>query len=458
MILHESINNTKTINVFNSLEYRFNDVHLWLYDYSKVLYRGSNIPVTIICPIHGKFYQTPSTHLSGSGCKQCAYDKIGFRCRGTTEQFIKDAKSAHGDKFDYSEVVYKTGQDKVTIICPLHGKFEQKPNDHIRQKYGCGKCGNKISNKHRRLSKGAWINKAIVVHGEIYNYVNTIYSTSHEMVTIKCKLHGEFSQTAGSHLQGCGCPTCGVKKRADLRSITTEEWIKKARARHGDKFTYSSVVYVNATTNVIIYCPLHGKFEQTPDKHLSQKHGCSKCGNEAGGLSLRYTTKEFIKKAKIIHGEQYGYEKVVYTGMYVKVKIRCLQHGYFYQLPSSHVTTACGCPRCGISKQDNDTFYIWEVMDVLWEDLPIFKIGTTSKRLGSRRIKQVSTKANLIPKTHLIIEVKDELATDLERRIHNLLPIIPNMGDIDGKTEFRACSHAKMEAIIEMIKFDEALR
>lgn len=115
-----------------------------------------------------------------------------------------------------------------------------------------------------------------------------------------------------------------------------------------------------------------------------------------------------------------------------------------------------GC--CPPIVSSNDTLYIWEAVGELWDGVPIFKIGTTSKRLNDKRIHIVASKANLTAEIHLIIGVSGESATTLENRIHNMLPIIPNMGDIDGKTEFRACSYQKMKGIIEMIDFDEALR
>ena len=58
----------------------------------------------------------------------------------TTEDFIKKAKEIHSDKYDYSLVEYKKSNEKVKIICPIHGVFEQQPNAHLNYK-GCFKCG-----------------------------------------------------------------------------------------------------------------------------------------------------------------------------------------------------------------------------------------------------------------------------------------------------------------------------
>tara|TARA_R110000772_G_scaffold5454_7_gene19515 strand:+ start:628 stop:1476 length:849 start_codon:yes stop_codon:yes gene_type:complete len=105
---------------------------------------------------------------------------------------------------------------------------------------------------------------------------------------------------------------------------------------------------------------------------------------------------------------------------------------------------------------DNDTLYVWEVVDELWADLPIFKIGITSERLGKTRIHQVARSYGFEYKVHLLIKVHNESATSLECRIHGMLDVIPKLIG-DGATEFRACSYEQMEDVIKMITFDEEL-
>jgi hypothetical protein len=60
--------------------------------------------------------------------------------------------------------------------------------------------------------------------------------------------------------------------------MTTEEFIIRAKEIHGDKYSYAKVNYINNRKNVIIICPIHGEFEQAPNNHITQKHGCSFCG------------------------------------------------------------------------------------------------------------------------------------------------------------------------------------
>lgn len=109
------------------------------YDYSKVEYKNNKIKVCIICPEHGEFEQQPSHHLNGHGCNKCSYIFRSNNSRKTTKCFIKDAVNVHGNKFDYSKVEYTKSNEKVSIICSIHGVFEQTPNCHLRGD-GCPKC------------------------------------------------------------------------------------------------------------------------------------------------------------------------------------------------------------------------------------------------------------------------------------------------------------------------------
>lgn len=114
-------------------------IHGNKYNYDKVQYINDNTKVSITCPIHGEFEQTPSNHLQGKGCIKCRNEYVGQLFKDNLQSFIKKSKLTHGDKYDYSKVNYIKSQEKVCIICQKHGEFWQIPNDHIIGK-GCPKC------------------------------------------------------------------------------------------------------------------------------------------------------------------------------------------------------------------------------------------------------------------------------------------------------------------------------
>ena len=121
---------------------------------------------------------------------------------------------------------------------------------------------------------------------------------------------------------------------------TTVEFINEARKVHGEKYDYSKVEYRNNREKVIIICPEHGEFLQSPEKHLSGQ-GCPACGG-----TKKNTTDIFIEKARKVHGEKYDYSKVEYTTNKKKVCIICPEHGEFWQDPHNHLKGK-GCPVCG---------------------------------------------------------------------------------------------------------------
>lgn len=119
-------------------------VHGDKYDYSLVEYMNTSSKVTIICPKHGSFLQTPDSHLRGKGCLSCATISRSKKQSLTVDEFIEKAVEVHGSRFDYSMVEYKNARSKVKIICPIHGVFMQKPDSHVRGS-GCPSCANELS-------------------------------------------------------------------------------------------------------------------------------------------------------------------------------------------------------------------------------------------------------------------------------------------------------------------------
>jgi hypothetical protein len=131
-----------------------------------------------------------------------------------------------------------------------------------------------------------------------------------------------------------------------MAKLTTEEFIAKAKAVHGDKYDYSKVEYVDSKTEVCIVCREHGEFWQKPKNHLSG-YGCPIC---SGRKKMR--TIDFINRAKYIHGDKYDYSKAEYKGNTEKVCIICPDHGEFWQRANNHLK-GVGCPKCGIFKSSS---------------------------------------------------------------------------------------------------------
>ncbi len=174
--------------------------------------------------------------------------------RITVKQFIEKAHEVHGaGRYEYSKVVYKNNRTPVTIICPEHGSFEQRPYNHVGSKQGCPKCGTDRTALFNEHDTAGFIKLAKEVHGELYDYTHTVYKGNKPKVTIGCnRCYREFEQEPNNHKTGSGCPYCAKELggRPPLENIT-DDFI----AVHGtERYDYSLVDYKNAHTKVDIIC------------------------------------------------------------------------------------------------------------------------------------------------------------------------------------------------------------
>lgn len=194
--------------------------------------------------------------------------------RKTTEEFIEEARKIHGEKFDYSKVNYVNNKTKVCII---YNNIEYfiTPKDHLKGE-GCPYLSNKLRNSKNTKTTSEFIEKSIKIHGNKYDYSESIYVNHLTPLKIICKKHGKFTQKPSDHLSGCGCPICGGSSK-----LTTSEFIERAKIVHENKnFDYSKVEYVNSNTKVCIICPEHGEFWQTPHDFIRGVIGCKKCNEK----------------------------------------------------------------------------------------------------------------------------------------------------------------------------------
>lgn len=180
-----------------------NKKHNNKYDYSLVDYKKSNIKVKINCKEHGIFEQRPNDHLNGQGCPYCGGTK-----KLTVEMVKNKAIKKHNNKYDYSLFIkYKNQKDVIKIICPIHGIFEQKINNHLNGK-GCKYCSNNIKKTNIQF-----IEESNIIHNNLYDYSLCNYIDAKTNVIIICKNHGEFYVSPNNHIsKKSGCPICNESK------------------------------------------------------------------------------------------------------------------------------------------------------------------------------------------------------------------------------------------------------
>jgi len=298
-----------------------------LYSYSKIKYPyQNNGNWEINCIRHSTtFEQNFRDHLSGrTGCKVCVYEKKSNRGREERkEKFIKRAQELHVKKdgkplYNYSKVDYVSNHQKVIINCPVegHGGFPMTPANHTHKTkpQGCPKCAGRY-----QRTREEFIMEAQQLHSNesgnpLYDYseINYIDTTNH--ISIHCKKHKkDFRQTPTKHLSGQKCPDCSKEIVAKKNTMTTEEFIIAAQKRHKDakgnpKYDYSQVAYINNHTNVIIICPYHGPFSQSPSVHKDGGSGCKFCRASKGEQIIA----EFLCEKNIQFEREYKFDDCRY--------------------------------------------------------------------------------------------------------------------------------------------------
>lgn len=187
------------------------------------------------------------------------------------DEFINRSGLLHNNKYGYSLTEYIKSSEKVSIICKEHGIFQQTPNNHLRGQ-GCRKCV--IDNQ--KSNTNDFIKKSIEIHGDKFIYDEVDYKGAFNMIAIKCIIHGKFKQTPNNHLNGSGCSKCSLTDKNIRQRSNTTDFIKKSNNLHSNKYGYDKVNYYDNNTKVIITCPVHGDFLQTPSGH-KRGYGCKSC-------------------------------------------------------------------------------------------------------------------------------------------------------------------------------------
>lgn len=166
----------------------------------------------------------------------------------------------------------------------------------------------------------------------IYKYI--VKECSQDKTVFYCPYHGKQSVEAARHYKGLGCRKCLSEP-----DKTYNDFLEVAKKRFGNRYKYpKKVVGYNLQTRLQIRCKDHGIFTQAAYAHLTS-NGCPYCAK--GMLSK----KQFLKKAKKVHGDRYDYDAVPDGILKGKVKIRCKDHGWFNQYPQSHIEES-GCMDC----------------------------------------------------------------------------------------------------------------
>ena len=278
-------------------------VHGNKYDYSKADYINQNTKICIICPKHGKFWQTPNNHLRGEGCRICGIESTKYYRSLKQDDFIKRSNKKFNNFYDYSktDLNHRDENGKIIITCPLHGDFLTNPSWHLSG-VGCPKCG-----KSEKYTTEEFIEKAINKHKNKYTYEKVEYVNCQTKVPITCPKHGIFYQAPSEHLYGKGCPKCGnqiSKAENDIYNFCCEQ-IGKDNVQQRNRIIihpYELDIYLRSLGYAIEYNGLRWhseKFGKDRYYHLNKLNACK----EKGIKLIQIFEDEYVNKRDIVYNK-----------------------------------------------------------------------------------------------------------------------------------------------------------
>lgn len=195
-----------------------------------------------------------------------------------------------------------------------------------------------------------FIEDAKKIHGDKYDYSLVDYVNWETKVKVICNLcKNIFDISPNNHTRERGCKKCGVKRRVEALRMGADEFIRRSKTKHDDKYDYSKVVFIDKFTSVNIICKTHGEISITPDVHL-RTCGCKECGKELKVKNIKKDPSEQLEKIISLHGDKYDYTKTVYTDSKTKIIVTCKLHGDFSKY-AHDLLNGVGCVFCGNSKK-----------------------------------------------------------------------------------------------------------
>lgn len=351
------------------------------YDYSESVYVACLSSITIRCIKHNHYFTIQAgNHIStkqrrfSAGCPICAQERLtearvlqheetmkrralkensimfqikkirASKPKKTPQEiFIEKAKAQYPD-YGYSKVEYKGRDTVVTLICPKHGEFAIRPRTLLskekgKQPHGCWEC---YGIKKRALYNSEIFKEDVIaLYGDKYVFHWEDYKCKTSQIRVECKLHGEHKVSVYSILHGGACGYCNGR-------LYPKDWIKNAKAVHGDKYIYDESKPPRIKSDRIRYkCPIHGWQETRYGCHVDLKCGCPVCAGYPNKLSTEQRKANWVKRCKKKYNDRFDYSQFVYVNNDTKGIVTCKEHHYSYMIdPWMHLRGAGGCPFC----------------------------------------------------------------------------------------------------------------
>lgn len=300
------------------------------------------VSYTVICPLNHEAYTTRISNLEkGRMCPKC---KTSQKTMLSVEEYdrIISKVDANGNRLDFTaqngetwimapnDVKSPPRADKIHVLCGVHGVISVTISAMLKKdapEIACKQCNKKGAAK-RMMKLDEFVSEAVQIHkntdgSPLYDYSESKLNGVTNDITIRCYIHGYFTQQAKSHINiksnngAAGCKRCGNAKGAEKLRLGRDHFVLASQKKHVDdngapKYDYSmsyinkitgNAEYTNIDDKVKIICPVHGIFKQIAYDHRKGK-GCTYCGESEGSLQ----TWKHLETIEIIGGRK-GYKR-----------------------------------------------------------------------------------------------------------------------------------------------------
>ncbi len=304
------------------------------YNYDQVRYINTRTKVTIYCKnCEESFSQLPACHIRGHGCNKCGIKSGSIKNKLNLEEFVKNAKKVHGDKYNYDLVDYVGSRTKVIIFCVSCNKtFSQRPVHHLRGS-GCMECGAKLSIDKRKDNNHIFIEKAKIVHGDRYNYDLVNYVRTDSKITIFCiSCNKSFEQTPNHHIRGKGCPYHVNKTEMKLYDWLTEQKYEVKKEHRFKETKKSRFDFYLPNHNLVIELDGKQHFEQVRNWNSPEETQAK------DKLKMDYCIKNNISMIRLLQedvfNDKYDWQEELtkYIKVYDKSIVKMLEKGNQYEV------------------------------------------------------------------------------------------------------------------------------
>lgn len=296
----------------------------------------------------------------------------------------------------------------------------------------------------KRITTEEWKKECIAIHGDEFDYTESVYINSKTLIEIRCKTHGIIKVNPNRHKKGSKCRRCYAEANSPFKKGTLEELKVDFKIVHGDRYNYDKLKdFKTQHDKGIITCKIHGDFEQKLYSHKAGS-GCEKCSYIERGINSRISLEDFKSRSNVIHSDKFCYDKTIFETLADTVIITCPHHGDFKQKGKDHFYS--GCNQCGkiassytyeknsdyieISKSLKSGVYLMKINDM-------FKIGITKhiqKRINLIRSRlSEGTNIELLSYLKMSLFNAVKLEDELHERYKDYSTVYPEY--FEGQTE-----------------------